>query len=551
MIMRPRSQPTCTLAVFEDQPELAHKLCKAQFKETQGIFEGALLIKDNEYLVSTSEDRLEMFCIGTDAPKSIPGRRYAVITLPCGCGLRAQKFMIPPKITTCEFTDEVQYQYVNNMLSLHALFNVDSQAAKDITSVTRSRHMFDAAIPAYKTYRAEKWKGVAQSEESNQLDFNKTVSVMKANGMLFKTQTEAFSHDMSNADSLTEYATHPYVNILNTVMTVFATIACLYLLCRNNLMAMTVALAGSAMSKPSQSGKRGMSFDPISRTSTPRLDLTTQSLLDQIAILLSVVFCMLLIIFTFEVVKMIHRLCKYYGKHLYGQLHTTRSTMWLHIENDRTYINIKIANLPLPGTDCDMTHLATPELSRLHWSWLRGAVIVKWHGPNIVRSYQVPRFEYRVSDAIPLSYAQYGTLRNITNGDTRNVAMYIESMGIWRQLVREAREAPPAYSAAGDNLAPEEADETQDLSLHTEPPSPPPRPLHPRRHPPPTTTQPLPPLSPQNESSNDSTDTVARINEPTPCHASGPSSDTKLHAPSRTSHLRGLGTLSSLPYQEV
>lgn len=47
--------------------------------------------------------------------------------------------------------------------------------------------MFDAVIPEYQTYTcytAKQWEGVAQSEEANRLDFNKTTTVMKQNGIL-------------------------------------------------------------------------------------------------------------------------------------------------------------------------------------------------------------------------------------------------------------------------------------------------------------------------------------------------------------------------------
>lgn len=446
LIMRPTSQPTCTLAVFEDRPKLAHKLCKANYQQSEGLLEGGLHISGNDYLISTSEPRIEMICLGKP-PKSIPGRPYAVVKLPCGCGLRAEKFTISPKVTSCNFTNQVTYEYVNNIIGMHALFDVDSPAVRDITSVTRTRRMTQATLPAFQAYSKRAWKGVIQSEQNYEMDFHKMVVTATTNKKMFKTQGDALSHELDQA-KLASWTFNDPMGLINNILTLICTIACIYLLCRrNNPFAVIppVAMTGGvgAMIIDNTQKSRDLSLKPRTWPKLPNYDgHCTQ--LSSLKPLLIIFFYLMLILVLCEIFRLVKWGSQRIKQTIFGNKQTAISTLWLQLENESKFVRIKISKLPVADSELNPDDFIVPQLVSLAFT---GRILsIDWLGHNIIRT-GAPHRTYFLPSNITVGFLQYLRIRKLIQGPY-NVLFFIECQGFTKEIKQVdpmMRDPPPPY----------------------------------------------------------------------------------------------------------
>jgi hypothetical protein len=119
--MKQKSIPSCTSALFYDNPRDIMKYCNINYK-TGRLFEGTHSLRESYFLASSSDPSWSLECANRPA-RLIRGCVICIIQIPCGCRLLATTFELPARLTGCmPNTTAVTYLHPINSAVLHTLF---------------------------------------------------------------------------------------------------------------------------------------------------------------------------------------------------------------------------------------------------------------------------------------------------------------------------------------------------------------------------------------------------------------------------------------------
>ena len=122
--IRPSSQPSCALAIFNDDMDLVKTICDSTLTIDNNISQQIRHIQDDTYFVTGPRDVTPwvVTCDNQHHPLMTPCT-LCIITLPCKCSLTTSQFFLPKTAYTCDRNGEkistlIQQYHINfNFLS--------------------------------------------------------------------------------------------------------------------------------------------------------------------------------------------------------------------------------------------------------------------------------------------------------------------------------------------------------------------------------------------------------------------------------------------------
>ena len=204
--MRSTEYLSCLMALYLDLPKQIVEKCEIEF-EIDGLFEGAIDLTDNLYLVSSRDDTWTLSC--WDKPRqTIQSCQYCLLKIGCGCALTSSSFTIAPRITGCvDRKEDVTYLHPFNLAAFYTLFPDNKTFISGLQTFTR---MPQFPIPHLAPIKGN-WETINQNEKKLALDFKELIKKNEENGKVFASKVDALG---------AEFATLPTPWTVSTVISI-------------------------------------------------------------------------------------------------------------------------------------------------------------------------------------------------------------------------------------------------------------------------------------------------------------------------------------------
>ena len=223
--MRSSTSLTCLSALYYDHPSSVLDLCEIRYQE-HGLFEGAVDLKDGNYLVSGSQKSWSMTCLNGLMSHAINSCTFCLLKLPCGCGITTSTFQIPYKITGCNNITKPTYLHPLNLPVLQSFYPLDTRI--NVRGTVTFSELPQISIPNI-TLQSSNFTSVMLAEKKFSLDFKKIAKQTNADKTLYiKPIDEYMSTDNSgmgsNFSSILVY--------ISLATTIFSILLSFYVLCK-------------------------------------------------------------------------------------------------------------------------------------------------------------------------------------------------------------------------------------------------------------------------------------------------------------------------------
>jgi hypothetical protein len=232
--VRERDVVSCASALYFDMPQRVHDHCEIRYQNGP-LFEGALAVGNNYYLVSGSEQESWSLTCDNASPQEIPACLFCVVRLKCNCGLTTDKWKIFAKISQCatDNEDKITVLHTANLPVLHS-FYAPAELAK-IRGNTGFHKPFSAQIPDLKL-GSKNWTNVMQRDRKYSLDFKKIAKSVGSSNAVFETRSDEILHSIGTQSTFTVSGSGGdgfwWWSIINTALSIAGLIGCVYLWCR-------------------------------------------------------------------------------------------------------------------------------------------------------------------------------------------------------------------------------------------------------------------------------------------------------------------------------
>lgn len=244
---------TCSAAIFFNDIKQVMENCDIRFEEGE-VPNQMIRIGEHSYLVHENEFRNVTWtqtCHNNNHIKTIPSCSSCVITIPCGCSLQAESFVIPPQLAGCVIANEtesvVSKQYPVNLPMLSTLYSVDEISNIEADSLYDESNVITADFDFNIT--SSNWEEVVSKDELYKIDFKRLMANHKKKSTLYANRAEYYlekSMDFSdlNMHKLTDLEkflggdlikafVNPASSILNISLFWIIAIATLFMSCYN------------------------------------------------------------------------------------------------------------------------------------------------------------------------------------------------------------------------------------------------------------------------------------------------------------------------------
>jgi hypothetical protein len=192
MSIRSRTSLTCMSAIYFDMPSEVHDLCEIMYQNAP-LYEGALSIGTNHYLVSGGKDESWAMICPDKSPVPIPSCNFCVVKLNCECGLTASTWKIFAMAQRCDNSkaEKITMLHTVNLPVLHALYS-----KKDIAKIrgtTAFRTPLSVRLPAFKI-KSKNWTTDLEKDRSFSSDFKRMARSLKNSETVYASKSDNCWH---------------------------------------------------------------------------------------------------------------------------------------------------------------------------------------------------------------------------------------------------------------------------------------------------------------------------------------------------------------------
>lgn len=194
MAVKDKNIKSCISSIFFENNEEALKLCKARVFGNKTKLETKIFdIGKGNMLVSTDDPNWIKSC-PSQLPVQLKGCVYCIVKLPCFCSIRGKNFFIPPYVSNCFSSTNVQFiRPYNAIFSKH--FNIDNELLKvqETPGMINSNKILE---PLKVNFKKSDWDDVLKEDKDLNLEIETLAKLMQKGKPLFATPADKLKYEL-------------------------------------------------------------------------------------------------------------------------------------------------------------------------------------------------------------------------------------------------------------------------------------------------------------------------------------------------------------------
>ncbi len=232
--------PSCTSAIWRNEPELIHKLCRTHYSP-YALAEKVINIDgEDEVFITSNDEYWHETCIGYSSPRKVPGCNGCRVKLKCGCTLWGSQWRIPAKITGCTDKDHPSSDVRLHAVNFQYLSMFDAPDKNKLDAASEFNKPPKIQLPDMKI-KEQKYENVVSKEKDFKLDLKSVVSNMVQHKESFKDKTDEIKSSAAFSSAL-EYEDTWWMKYLLFSIIVTLAVGLVYLFVKHRQLGMAVLM---------------------------------------------------------------------------------------------------------------------------------------------------------------------------------------------------------------------------------------------------------------------------------------------------------------------
>ena len=229
------SKDTCIGALFENDPEQIHKLCKSTFFKEPA--ERSVLRLTGTMILITNIDQYKLHCLNgtTEFNASC---NYCVISALCECALQTDEILLPALLSDCDPSTEIENKFLVNLKVFYAFFNESKLLSFDGGSLLN--HPINISLPIFNFHQSNE---TYLHEQVVKINMERLSEEIKKDKQIYYSHESEMQYRLTEiqAPILFDFANWKDVTLLvSGILIIIISMITMYLLCKISRLAVVL-----------------------------------------------------------------------------------------------------------------------------------------------------------------------------------------------------------------------------------------------------------------------------------------------------------------------